>query len=196
LLVYENFLPESYIADLSSAVIAPDFGWHYNKYTVSDSHVSSYKKNVDIRESILYTHGIFMNGIINSDYYPLFHPIKYFIEDRFGGKYEFQRIKMNMLPPNYNYKGKHNTPHSDCFFDDDTSKTKTVLVYLNDSDGDTYFFDQYSFANVVEPNLTIHKSVTPKRNCAVMFESNRLHASSPPSSSVRFTLNIVLKDIA
>ena len=57
---------------------------------------------------------------------------------------------------------------------------KVILFYLNDSDGDTYFYDK---------EHKIIDSVTPKVNRAVLFDGSILHSSSKP---IEFARRIVL----
>ena len=66
-------------------------------------------------------------------------------------------------------------PHTDYPFDH-----KVILFYLNDSDGDTYFYDN---------EHKIIDSVTPKENRAVLFDGSILHSSSKP---IKFARRIVL----
>ena len=56
-----------------------------------------------------------------------------------------------------------------------------VLYYVNDSDGDTFFFDN-------EMNV-IHREI-PERGKLVIFDGSTLHASSSPSKNFRLSLNI------
>ena len=68
-----------------------------------------------------------------------------------------------------------------------------ILFYLNDSDGDTYFYDEHQqeFNN----DRKIIDSVTPKANRAVLFDGSILHSSSKPVSFARrISLNINLVD--
>ena len=67
------------------------------------------------------------------------------------------------------------TPHTDFSF-----PHKVILFYLNDSDGDTYFYDK---------EHKIIDSVTPKENRAVLFDGSILHSSSKP---IKFPRRIVL----
>ena len=71
----------------------------------------------------------------------------------------------------------HNNPHVDL----DEKPHTVVLYYVNDSDGDTFFFDE---------NMNIEKRITPKKGKAVMFDGSIFHASSMPSKKPRITLNL------
>tara|TARA_B100001250_G_scaffold381032_1_gene373003 strand:- start:119 stop:685 length:567 start_codon:yes stop_codon:yes gene_type:complete len=69
-----------------------------------------------------------------------------------------------------------------------------MLYYVNDSDGDTHFYEKgdYSVQNYFNKKdfgPVLHK-VSPKKNTAVVFDGNTYHASSNPSENVRITLNL------
>ena len=74
------------------------------------------------------------------------------------------------------------TPHTDMQLHsgDDLIPYKVILFYLNDSDGDTYFYDK---------EHKIIDSVTPKENRAVLFDGSMLHSSSKP---IKFARRIML----
>ena len=68
---------------------------------------------------------------------------------------------------------------------------KTLLYYVNDSDGETFFYDKHFTG---EPLGLINKtmSVKPKKGRAIIFDSNHLHAGScPQESKFRMVLNCV-----
>ena len=56
-----------------------------------------------------------------------------------------------------------------------------ILYYINDADGDTFFFDS--------DGMIIHRE-TPERGKMVIFDGSIFHASSSPSKNIRMTLNI------
>ena len=56
------------------------------------------------------------------------------------------------------------------------------LYYVNDCDGDTFFFDN---------NRQIVERITPKKGRMVVFDGLTLHASSAPSKNYRITMNTV-----
>jgi hypothetical protein len=98
------------------------------------------------------------------------------------------RVKYNILVRNpeslpYNY----NTPHHDAL-----SNAYSIVYYCNDSDGDTFLFNEF-YDGKNPDKLTIAQRVTPKKNRCVIFESNRMHASSSPMySKDRKVINIVV----
>jgi len=70
----------------------------------------------------------------------------------------------------------HNNPHVDM-----PEPHSVVLYYLNECDGDTFFFDNDK--NIIE-------RVTPKKGRTVLFDGKILHSSSMPSKKARVTLNL------
>ena len=74
------------------------------------------------------------------------------------------------------------SPHIDL---DPGDEHIVVLYYVNDSDGDTIFFDD-------ESNVTMR--VSPKKNRAIIFDSHNLHAGSNPiKNHMRAVINLVFK---
>jgi hypothetical protein len=75
-----------------------------------------------------------------------------------------------------------NNPHTD-----EKVEHQTILYYLNNSDGNTYFYKK--------DKKTIEKQVTPEQNKAVLFNGLTYHASSKPIKNIyRMVLNINLKN--
>ena len=80
---------------------------------------------------------------------------------------------------------------------------QTGLMYLNDSDGDTYFYDNYYdptlddtlsqfdyYQKYIKDNLKFQQSVTPKSNRLVLFDGYQYHASScPTKTQLRVVMN-------
>jgi hypothetical protein len=99
---------------------------------------------------------------------------------------EIHRIKFNLVPQNARYPDdKYHTPHVD------TDKPhKVFLYYINDSDGDTFMFNEV-YAGSHTDSFTVNKRISPKAGKAIMFDGLTYHASSSPKQSpYRCILNI------
>lgn len=98
---------------------------------------------------------------------------------------EVIRIKSNILTKSTN--DKYHSPHID------TSVPHLVfLYYVNDSDGDTYFFDKfYSEGFELDENeLVVSRKVAPKQGRGILFNGHQYHASSSPiESNMRCVIN-------
>lgn len=94
------------------------------------------------------------------------------------------RMKVNLLMP-YPNAPEYHVPHQDVVWGEGGRTYKSFLYYLNDVDGDTFFFND---------NGNIIKRFTPKANTMIEFNSRILHASSNPTQGPRYVLNTVMSD--
>lgn len=96
-------------------------------------------------------------------------------------KCEIYRVKANLQTQfAENHKSYFNTPHVDFH----TKTNTTMIYYINDSDGDTLFFDNRNDLNIV-------KRVSPKKGRLVVFDTNIYHTGQHPiKSNKRIVLNI------
>jgi hypothetical protein len=89
----------------------------------------------------------------------------------------FYKIKANLLLKSAGDVDKHHTPHVDQAWDH-----FTAIYYVNDSDGDTFFFDNEG---------KIMERETPKKGKIIIFSGDTFHASSTPRQTlVRSVINI------
>lgn len=95
---------------------------------------------------------------------------------------EVRRAKFNLLPRQpYTQQDLDETIHQD---EQEDGVYKSMIYYLNDSDGDTVIY---------EGDKEIR--YTPKANTAIMFDSELLHRATPPTKEkTRVVLNIVFKN--
>jgi len=97
-----------------------------------------------------------------------------------------RRIKSNILTQSSN-TGYH-SPHIDQNYEH-----KVFLYYVNDSDGDTIFFNQFWSENnpATEDTLTEQIRVSPKRGLGIVFDGFQYHAStSPQINGYRCVVNV------
>jgi len=139
-----------------------------------------------------YYHNFMFNGNANSNLSSYFlsavHSCIDLIEHNLD---HVERIRLGMiLCSNQEYT---NEPHVDTFV-----PHKTGLLYLNDSDGDTIFYDKkYDSNSLVSPiewgrSQELHEveRISPKANRLVIFDGLTYHASSKPiDTQYRLVLN-------
>ena len=97
-----------------------------------------------------------------------------------------RRIKSNILTQSTN-TGYH-SPHIDLDYEH-----KVFLYYVNDSDGDTVFFNEFWTAEnpATEETLTEQVRINPKKGLGVVFDGFQYHAStSPQINGYRCVINI------
>ena len=83
----------------------------------------------------------------------------------------------------------HHTPHIDCEKSDGFTDI-SCIYYVNDSDGPTVLYNEYSADN--PKKLTVFKKIPPKKGRLLAFHSNRYHTSSSPRrSQYRNIINMV-----
>lgn len=101
------------------------------------------------------------------------------------------RMKSNILPRQVKgfFGHVHHTPHTDAAVE--LYDNVSCIYYINDSDGPTVLFNEYSFDN--PKKLTLYKKINPKKGRLLAFHSNRYHTSSSPrKNSYRHILNMVM----
>ena len=177
--IVENLFPSSLQDEIESVLMSDQFPWFFNKGTIYDSHM--FKYNECVLESNQFTHSAISEDTNQpSVVFPLLRNIMYFIEEKTDKTIsKIQKIKCNLLLPMPGSEGKYHPPH----WDHDTDACFSALYYVNDSDGDTYFFNKTKDQG--HDNVQIVKQVTPKKGTCVIFDSNQYHASSNPIISER-----------
>jgi hypothetical protein len=184
-IVLDDFIPQSY-ADILLDEFEKNVSW---TFTPSASNVDkNYDINdINIRDSIQFVHPIAAEDQSVSSLFSLVIPLVWFLEKETGLKIKsIGRIKANCLTRDGD-EYKYNPPHVDVYNPGHIS----MIYYLDDSDGDTIVFDQYSDHG--HSNLTITERIIPKKGRALVLHSDRFHASScPVTSKKRMVINFIL----
>ena len=194
-LIIDDFLPPPIQTVIHELLIGPDFTWTFANYSVSSVNLDEYFfTNEPTKEHIQLRHNFVYDDVINSEYYLFIEPLKFIFESHMKTKVlQTHRIKSNLL---INQKGPHiQPPHIDImdFVDEkkDCLGYKTLLYYVNDSDGDTIFYNEYYTGKPVGL-VTEQQRISPKMGRAVIFDSNQLHSGScPKDSDARMVINCV-----
>lgn len=68
---------------------------------------------------------------------------------------------------------------------------KTILLYLNNSSGNTFMFNEFFEEDADITELTYQTEYTPNENTVVLFDGLQYHASSfPTENNYRYVLNL------
>lgn len=128
-----------------------------------------------------FMHNFFDKEKISSEYIYLINPIMEKIQSHFGKSVIAIRVKMNMTL-NIGKQVEHYAHIDRKDLLGHGSKWKTAIYYVNDSDGDTLFFDN-------EKNIVYRQ--TPKANTLVIFDGETYHAPQLPLvTDKRIVINI------
>jgi hypothetical protein len=189
----ENILAENVKDRIKSIFLREAFTWTYNdatakiipgnKSAISDSNT---------KESIQFTHNLFTDGRFESEYVEYIQKIMKALEEKEGIVCTtLYRAKCNLIPQDVSFgANEYHPPHIDS--KDITDNTYTLVYYVNNSDGDTFVFNE-KYDDEFE-NLTIAHRQTPKEGCGLLFKSNMYHASSSPViNDYRAVINIVFE---
>ena len=189
IIVIDDLLSPSHFAFMVEAVKSNRFPWHYlsNTHTYEDEYLP-------------YAHGFihWMHEPPEFDaepsiYLNVFSPALYVMVDAVGLRFDrLLRARVNLTLqspeqiPGY--------PHVDWNNDEDYL---SALFYLEDSDGDTLFYDYKCVAgkSTKDPSLgQVTKRVTPKANRGVVFNGHIAHSATLPlSNPTRTVVNFCFK---
>jgi hypothetical protein len=191
--IIENLIPKGWQEELLG--LMTEINWTYRPSTVNvyDTIVEGWDICTDENtiDTVQYSH-VALNSNTNQSTVMNFFPLIYMIQDRLQKKIKaVNRIKVNCLNPKPNFGvNNYNLPHIDSRNNNFTS----VIYYINDSDGDTFVFDQIENQNNLVKSLTLKHRVTPVMGNALVIPSTQFHASSNPTNTqARFVLNFMME---
>lgn len=185
IVVLDDVLSESHLAMVTEAVKSNRFPWYFmgNTHTYADEvHEDSYG-------FIHWLHEPETSNAEPSAYLNIFSPILYIMTDKTNLVFRQivrARVNLSTRAPKQN----RGYPHVDWT---DPQPYFSGLFYLEDSDGDTCFYDYRCIGGSVSKNpekSNIIKRVTPKKNRGVIFNGNIAHSASLPlEHSTRTVVN-------
>jgi hypothetical protein len=201
--VWDDFLPEKLFKEIADVALGNEFEWYYQgktSRTVEEGgNITVTITNEHTVDSPQFTHSLYFKfDGPTSKYFEWADKIGMAVQEKTGITFDNHlRSKLNMIMPNPLYKdGDYHVPHADWTteeFKHEDYELWSCILYLNDSDGDTFIFDNH--ANDVfdiragKKELTLHKRISPKANRLVFFTSDFLHASSTPTKDRRVIIN-------
>lgn len=203
LIVIDDFLPEK-LQEKLDLIAHNNFKWKYTDNTAyNEPSFDHYLKNYSgvyntIKDSGQMSCPIFHvaapSGETEEQWLDLVTTLVYFMFDRVPGSSisEYVRIKANLnTRKGEEYKGTIATPHVDTKY----PGSKTILYYLNGSDGDTLIYNERYPDTLEGVPLTLRQRVTPKRGRAIIFDSDIVHSHMYNlESDTRLVLNLCFKE--
>ena len=191
--IIENLIPKAYQDRIEQAYSNDEFPW-YMMNKVANIDEKFIFKNPLITNPTAFAHAVFSENQQKSSIFHIVYPILHFLEkeESFEVK-QLIRIRSRLTTPFIGHTENHfNPPHVDLFTKD---KFKTLVYYINDSDGDTILFnEQFEFHEnapiVKDENITVALRVPPIKGNAVLFDGNQFHSGNCPiKSKYRMVLN-------
>ena len=190
--VIQNLIPEIYQKELEDTISKIPF---YYSSSIGYDEKSIKSSGTKFLDNIGFSHSLIMDGNVDSNYWFLFKPILYFLSQK------IQLPVVNVIRARLRLTFQHpernnfifNKPHVDL---PNYDSYKTLILYLNDSDGDTFIFDNYY--NKFEASENVLKDIdkkiifkqTPKRGNGVYFDGRQYHAgNSPINYKSRYLIN-------
>jgi hypothetical protein len=165
--VFDNVLDLSHREIIKNHLIGSDFPWFYHPNTVKN--ISS---NENIFDSAQFTHTFYRyvenKGLPNSSFTEITDNIlRCFLNYQKIERCEILRCRANIQLQNKQRADfAYNNPHKDL-----SIPHMVLLYYVNDSDGDTFIFNN---------ELDILNQVSPVEGRFLLFDGNYLHSGSHP----------------
>lgn len=191
--IIDNILPINYANKIENQLLSPYFNWNFNLNTADPNFIFQNKHIVDTPQFTYKFYDSDMFNPIHDSKMDFLNPMQYIFEETLGIDFvHVVRVKANLLLPKPGFKENNfNIPHID-LVSEKGLKSYSVLYYVNESDGDTVLFNQS--ANDKCFLLTEKQRVKPKKNRAVIFDSDRYHASSNPiTTDYRCVINFIFE---
>ena len=191
IIVLDDLVTPTYQDQILSRLTSYQFDWHWNPSNVLVDPGHEYDPRLHLDKNTVDSYQ--MTHLFIHENHPdrrdpfqdLILPMLWTAKDRFGLSGDIIRCKANLLTNNRNFtEGCYNPAHTDS-----PDPHFVVVYYVNDSDGDTFIFNEE--AEDGDFDLTIKQRITPKKGRAVMFNGKYLHASSNPiKTDARIIINM------
>ena len=173
----KNFLNKEELDMINNGVLSNNFPWYYNPCATTENFPFFFHSIIrrvydPIKEEIK----------INSNIFEFFNNIltRFCTYNKIKVK-KITRMTLNLTYSNCKYKS--GDPHVDHDF-----SHKSIIIYLNKTDGDTIIYDKkYNGKNTLDINkpLKIKKLINPEVGKIVCWDGNYYHAATYPKLNKR-----------
>lgn len=177
--IIDNLLPKKLENDIMDLTMGTSFPWFY---------INDITRNVS-GEGIYAQPGFhntpFIHYAPSNPFFDYFKSLSFIIEDQINWKDDLNLFRLRcglnypLVHQNKKFSWEWNYPHIDHNPDFVTGKTFTCLYYVNDSDGDTFVFNEVEESK----DYTVMERISPKKGRIAIFDGEHYHASSSPRLS-------------
>lgn len=188
-MIYDKVIDKEYQDNLEDTMTTLSFPWFYNKWV--DQYPTRYHgvniPDDNIVDSFQFSHLFYHSGAAMPTY-NLVEPLIRNVTARLNiGHYHIDRVKANLTTKHDFSPEKYQIPHVDT-----TPPCRSIIYYVNDSDGDTVMFNER--CGETFNKFTIKKQSKPVKGSIFAFDGSHYHAGRfPRENKTRIVINIILK---
>lgn len=176
-----NNIPQKIVDDIELWVTSTKIPWFFFTHTLGKDQRGSYKVDQDtytIADLPRFSHIFYPNSKTAKEDTAAVVPLTNWVKKNLLPGYDVVRVMGNLTTQLRDAELLLNIPHVDT----DDGKKFTFLYYVNDSDGQTVFFEDGQ----------IVCDTTPVRGTGALFPSNTVHAGQVPCiNKSRYVINII-----
>jgi hypothetical protein len=188
--IIDNFLSDNAFKNLTELVLKDKLPWFFGEQTSINPNDNFMTIDPLAVETWGFYHSIYERQENKASFaYPYFEELFSRIEEVFGiTRQQLIRARLSMKFQKEGFTvDNYNLPHVDYLY-----PHRSIVFYLNDSDGDTRLFDQWFNPNLGDPTFfSVQNKITPKANRLFYFNGLQYHtASNPIKHHKRVIVNI------
>lgn len=196
----QDLADDTYKNRIKNSLLGKGFQWFYEN-SITKNYIDNRQvipEGVELPEGLIrnpskFVHVLFSENLVNSESIDFIIKITKSLEEKEGIIIStLISATCNLLTKDVSLpENSYNLPRVE------SSKSLqeniyTLLYYVNDSDGDTFLFNETYGSD--RNNLTINITQTPQEGCGLLFEGNLYYAdSSPRISENRAVITIVFE---
>ena len=165
--VIENIVPLEIQNSIEKKFLGPNFPLFLNNRSVNLDEKTAFSDPFT-KDGYRLNHSFVHEG-------KLIEPIALALVQKIGLEPKIASCKLNLTFPNPEFE---KLDHFPAHFDT-TDRAVVAIYYVNDSDGDTLFFNEKNSDGI----FMVSSEYTPKKGTLVYFNESVLHANRPPNKS-------------
>lgn len=189
---FDNFLPVEYAKEIEDVLLGYNFPWFFWKEAIPPVLKKNNRVDKERFSNPTQLKHVFLIKDRHSNFYGLIEPMVEIFQNKTGYKVTKVHAAAALLQ---HPVGEVRTivPHVDFDYTlNATSKLKTLVYYVTESDGDTTLYNEFVKDT---PTMEVTPYLVAKQNVgsAIVFESNRFHSGSEPSTKLRVVVTIIME---